>query len=62
MNEVEIINIFKRYSDKKIERVIKSIVKSPAFLFSVAIWSHLAHSCPGLNYMCKLKYETLGNG
>ena len=57
MNEVEVTNIFKRYSDKTIERVIKS----PAFLFSVAIWSHLAHSWSGLNYMCKVKYKTLGN-
>ena len=52
MNEVEVINIFKRYSDKKKERLIKS----PSFLFSTMIWSHLAHSWPGINYMCKAKY------
>ena len=37
-------------------------IKLPAFLFSAAIWLHLAHSWPGLNYMCKAKYKTLGNG
>ena len=58
MDEVEVINILKRYSDKKTVRVIKS----PEFLFSIAIRSHLAHSWPGLNYMCKAKYKTLGNG
>ena len=40
MNEVDVINIFKRYGDKKTDIVIKS----PAFLFSAVIWSHLAHS------------------
>ena len=40
MNEVEVINIFKRYGDKKTDIAIKS----PAFLFSAVIWSHLAHS------------------
>ena len=35
------------------------MIKSPAFLFSVAIWSH---SWPGLNDMYKAKYKTLGNG
>ena len=58
MNEVEVINIFKRYSDKKRQKVIKS----PAFLFSAVIWSHLAHSWPSLNYMCKAKYKTIRNG
>ena len=58
MDEIEVINIFKRYSDKKTERV----TRSPVFLFSAAIWSHLAHSWPGLNYMCKAKYKKLGNG
>ena len=58
MDEVAVTNILKRYSDKKTEGVIKS----PEFLFSVAIRSHLAHSWPGLNYMCKAKYQTLGNG
>ena len=56
MNEVEVINSFKRYSDEKTERV----TKSPAFLFSAAISA--AHYWPGLNYMCKAKYKTLGNG
>ena len=42
MNEVEVINIFKRYSDKKRERE-RVMIKSPALLFSAAIWSHLAH-------------------
>ena len=36
--------------------------KSPAFLFSAATWSNFAHSWSGLNYMCKAKYEALGNG
>ena len=58
MIEVEVINIFKRYSGKKTERMTKSIM----FLFSAAIWSHLAHYWPGLTYMCKAKYKTLGNG
>ena len=57
MDEIEVINISKRYSDKKTGRVIKS----PAFLFSAAICSHLAHSPPVLNHMCKTKYKTLGN-
>ena len=46
MNEVEVINIFKRYSDKKRERERERervMIKSPALLFSAAIWSHLAH-------------------
>ena len=54
MDETKIINILKRYSDKKTERVIKS----PDFLFSASLWPHLAHSWPGLNYMCKTKYKT----
>ena len=58
MDEIEVTNALKRYSNKKIERVIKS----PAFLFSAAIWSNLAHFWSGLNYMCKAKYKTLGNG
>ena len=56
MDETEIINILKQCSAKKAEKVIKS----PAFLFA-AIWSHLAHSWPGLKYMCKAKYKTLRN-
>ena len=58
MDEIKVINVLKQYSDKKTEKVIKS----PAFLFSVAIWSYLVHSWSGLNYRCKTKYETLGNG
>ena len=58
MDEIKFINILKQYSDKKTVRVIKS----PAFLFSAETWSHLAHSWPGLSYMCKAKYKTLGNG
>ena len=46
------------YSHRKTKRV----VKSPAFLFSIAIWSYLAYSWSVLNYMCKAKYTTLGNG
>ena len=57
MGETEVINILKRYSDKQTERVIRS----PEFLFSAALWPHLAHSRPGLGYMCKTKYKTLGN-
>ena len=34
MDQIEVINILKPYSDKKTERVIKS----PAFLFNAAIW------------------------
>ena len=58
MDEIEVINILKRYSDKKTKRVIKL----PVFLFSATILSHLAYSWPDLNYMCKAKYKTLGNG
>ena len=36
-------------------------IKSPVFLVSAAVWSHLGHSWPRLNYKCKAKYETLGN-
>ena len=56
MDEIEVINILKRCSDKKAERLIKSA----AFLFA-AIWLHLAHSWSGVKYMCKAKYKTLGN-
>ena len=45
MDQIEVINVFKGYSDNKTERVIKS----PAFLFSVA------YSSAGLNYVCKAK-------
>ena len=44
-------------SDKKTETAIKSL----AFLFSAAVWLHLAYSWPSLDYMCKAKYKTLGN-
>ena len=37
-------------------------IKSPEFLFNAAIEPHLAHSWPGLNYICKVKYKILGNG
>ena len=40
MDEIDVINVLKRYSNKKTEKV----VKSPAFLFSAAIWSYLAYS------------------
>ena len=45
MDQIEVINVFKGYSDKQTETVIKS----PAFLFSVA------YSWTGLKYMCKAK-------
>ena len=56
MDETEVTNILKRYSET--DRVIKL----PEFLFSAALWSHLPHSSPDLYYMCKRKYKTLGNG
>ena len=56
MDEIEVIKILKQCSDKKTKRMIKSL----AFLFSVATWSHLVHSWPGVKYMCKAKYKTLG--
>ena len=37
------------------------VIKSPEFLFSAALWSHLAHSWRGLSYMFKAKDETFGN-
>ena len=55
IDEMEVINILKRIRDKKTDRV----TKSPAFLFSTTIWSHLAHSWPGVNYTCKVKCKTL---
>ena len=56
MNEVEVI-IFSNHV------VIKSQSdKSPAFLCSAVILSHLVHSLSGLNYMCKAKYQPIGNG
>ena len=53
MNEIEVINVLKRYSDKKTERERERQreIKSPSFLFSAAIWSYLEHSWPGLNYV-----------
>ena len=53
---MEVINILKRCSNKKTERVMKA----SAFLVT-AIWSQLAHSWYGLEYMCKAKYRTLWN-
>ena len=47
MDEIGVINILKRYRDKK----TKELIKSPEFFFSSAIWSHLAHSWPGLDYV-----------
>ena len=58
MNEIEVINILKRSSDKK----IKIKIKSRAYLFSSVFWLLLSHSWPDLNYMCKAKYKTLVNG
>ena len=55
MDEIEVINVLKRYSNKK------RVIKSPVFLFSAAIWSYLAHSWSGLNCMCKVKYKALEN-
>ena len=55
MDEIETIDILKRCSDKKKERMIKS----PVLLLNVAIWSHRTHSWPGLNYICNAKYKTL---
>ena len=55
MDEIEVINILKQYSNKK----AVTVTKSPVVLFSVAIWSHLGHSWPGPNFMCKAKYKTL---
>ena len=57
MDEIEATNILKRHSDKKTKRVIKS----PEFLFSAAIWSHLAYSWLGLNYICEAKCKALVN-
>ena len=51
-------NILKRRDDKKNRN---RVIKSPLFLFSAAIWSYLTYSWPGLNFMCKAKYKTLGN-
>ena len=39
MDEIEVKNILKRYSDKKTERVIKL----PAFLFYVIRFGHIKH-------------------
>ena len=47
MDEIKVMNILKQYSDKKTDGVIKS----PAFLFDAAIWSHLVHSRPGPDNM-----------
>ena len=55
MNEIEVVNILKQCSDKKIDKVIKI----PRFLYA-AIWPHLTHSWPRLKHMYKAKYKTLG--
>ena len=55
MDEVQVIDNLRRHSNKKAERL------PSVFLFSAAIWSHSAHSWPGLHYMSKEVYETLGN-
>ena len=57
MDEIELINIFRIQgnSDKK------TVIKPLAFSFSAAILSHLSHSWPGLNYMCKAKHKTFEN-
>ena len=60
IDEIDVKNILKRYIDKKTETVIKSQTeRQREFLFSAATYSHLAHSWPGLNYMCKARYKTL---
>ena len=56
MDEIEVRNNLKGYSNKKTERVIKS----PAFSFRTTIWSYLSHSWSGINYICKAKYKTVG--
>ena len=55
MDEIEVINILKRCSYKKTDRVLKS----PGLLFA-ANWSYLANPWPGLTYMCKAKYKIFG--
>lgn len=62
MNEIEVINILKRYTDKKErERERQRVIKSSQLLFTASIWSHLTHSRPVLNDMCRANYKTLGN-
>ena len=51
MDEIEVINVLKQYSDEK----------TGSDKIRAAILSYLAHSLSGLNYMCKAKYKTLGN-
>ena len=53
MNRIEVI---------KSQAHLSRVRKSPAHLFSAAIWSYLAYSWAGLNYMCKAKYKNRGNG
>ena len=71
MDEIEVINILKRYSDKKTEReregererqTDRQTENHHLFLFCAAIWPYLAHSWFVLNYMCKTKYKTLEDG
>ena len=43
------------------KKMADSVIKSPAFLFSAAIWSYLVLSWPGLSYVWKAKYKTIGH-
>ena len=52
MDEMKVISILKRCSDKK------TVIKSPEFLFSAVILSNLAHPRPDLGK----NLEKLGNG
>ena len=55
MDEKEVINVLKRYSDKKRER------DREGFLFRAEIWTYLAHSSSDISYMCKVKYKIFAN-
>ena len=55
MDEIEVINVLKRYSDKKRER------ETERFLFSAAIQTYLANSWSDISYMCKVKYKIFAN-
>ena len=57
-NEIEVVNVLKRCSEKKREKVIKL----PVFLLSAEKWSYLVHPWSSLNYTCKAIYKALGNG
>ena len=80
INETEVRDILKRYSDRQreterdreterqrqndreTERQREAESEPSVFLLSAAIWSYLAHYWPGLNYIFKAIYKTLGNG